>query len=386
MPKIENFFFSLAKPVFARSFTDGHLEILQKGEPLVSMGSGEGPHFVMSVKGGMILIRIFYDPDMALGEAYVESKWDLVRGDLGAFLTWITRNNKEVIKKMPPPASRDNTETVSRKNVAHHYDLGNDLYAAFLDEELNYSCAFFEDHRMSLRDAQLNKIYTTIQRAEISPGMKILDIGCGWGQLDRIVTRYVPDVHVTGITLSENQWRWATRKANAMVGSRPVFLLEDYREHARRNSGLYDRIISIGMFEHVGRDHYSSYFKAIYELLRPGGKAVVHSIMRPDPGNGTSKWMDTYIFPGGSIPYMSDALVAASAERLKIFRNPYIHAGRNYAETLRRWRSNFNQNSKALDPKKYDQRFRRLWNFYLASSEAAFDGMGYFVAQMIFQK
>jgi len=381
------FLSGFALPIFKNKPKGGCLEVMERDGPLFTLGDGDGPHFAMRIQNPLTLWKIFRDPDLAFGEAYVEGKWDMARGDLGQMLTWLCRNYPDVVGALPSPHQNKNDPEASRKNVAHHYDLGNDLYKTFLDEGMNYSCAFFDDHRMSLRDAHLNKIYTTIERADIKPGMRILDIGCGWGEMARTLAHAAPGVNARGITLSENQIQYAREKNKSLSGSAPEFELVDYRLHAAQNPGAYDRIVSIGMFEHVGRQHYADYFSAINTLLKPGGKAIIHAIMRPEAitGAGTSRWLDAYIFPGGGIPYLPEALEAAMAQGLSA-DEPFIHEGTNYAETLRRWRRNFNDNFGQLNSTRYDARFRRIWNYYLASCEAAFDGMGFYVAQMPFKK
>jgi cyclopropane-fatty-acyl-phospholipid synthase len=384
LQRIESIIYALANFGYKPELHGGYLRVLDQNGLIYEAGDSSGPSFTMKVRSGRTLHKIYTNPDLLLGETYVDKEWDLIQGDLGQFLTWLVHNYRKAFLKIPA-ANRVNTVQDSRRNVAHHYDMGNDLYQSFLDEGMNYSCAFFDDHRMSLRGAQLNKIYTTLNRIGVEPGMRVLDIGCGWGELCRTLASCVPGAEIRGITLSENQLRWA-QKENTAAAHKVDFLLEDYRDHAKTHPESYDRIISIGMFEHVGRAHYATYFKAIADLLKPGGRALVHSIMRPEPGSGTSQWLDTYIFPGGCIPYLPDALSVAGEQGLKTVVPPYRHASRNYAETLRHWRQNYNAHRGTLDPAHYDERFHRLWNFYLACSEAAFDGLGYYVAQTVFEK
>lgn len=386
LQRIETMIYALANLAYKPALHGGFLKILDRNGSVYTAGDGCGPVFTMEVRNSQTLYKIHTDPDLLLGETYVNEEWDLIQGDLGQFTTWLVQNYKDDILKMPASTKRVNSPQNARKYIAHHYDLGNDLYRAFLDPGMNYSCAFFDDHRMSLRDAELNKIYTTLTRIAVKPGMKVLDIGCGWGEICRTLAHCVPEADVTGITLSGQQLEWAQNAESPSSKQRAKFIFADYREHADQNPGTYDRIISIGMFEHVGRNNYHEYFRAIAKLLKPGGRALVHSIMRPAPGSGTSKWLDTYIFPGGCIPYMPDALGIAAGLGLELAATPYIHPSFNYAETLRRWRQNYNANRHTLDPSTYDNRFHRLWNFYLACSEAAFDGLGYYVAQMVFEK
>lgn len=365
---------------------NGQLNIVENDVLLFSLGEKSDLVFTVSIESIDTLSKILEDPELNLGNTYANEQWNLTHGDLADFLGWLASNNKELIKKSPSPKLLENSIENSKNYISYHYDLGNDLYECFLDSGMNYSCAFFDDHRMSLHQAQLNKIYTTLHRAKIDSGMNVLDIGCGWGNLCFILSTFADDINVTGITLSENQISWVNSKKKIFSTNKMKFLLSDYRSHAISYADQYDRIISIGMFEHVGKDHMEEFFKSIYQLLKPGCHAIIHSIMRPDPGNGTSRWLDSHIFPGGNIPYLPDVLKAARKQGLIIPREPFLHKGLNYAQTLRRWRDNFQKNRDSLDPKKYDRRFLREWDFYLASSQAAFEGLNYFVAQMIFQK
>jgi cyclopropane-fatty-acyl-phospholipid synthase len=291
-----------------------------------------------------------------------------------------------VLRKSLQTRSRALAE--SKDYIQSHYDIGNDLYKSFLDEGMNYSCAFFAGRDISLRDAQLNKIRTTIDRLGIEPGMKVLDIGCGWGEACRIAAAETGAAEVTGVTLAERQLQVARERAQGMENP-PSYLLEDYRQHAETHEGHYDRIFSIGMFEHVGGDQYRTYFRAIRRQLAGGGRALVHSILNAsmEPGQSlNSPWLETYIFPGGRIPDLSEMLDAAEQEGLKPYHAPYLQPPSDYAETLRRWRANFIRNAGGLDPSEYDDRFRRMWVYYLAMCEAMFEGCGFQVGQVVFEK
>ena len=210
--------------------------------------------------------------------------------------------------------------------------------------------------------------------------MRILDIGCGWGAMTRAIAER--DAFATGITLADKQLELAREKVPPHLEGHIEYHLEDYRIHAAINPAVYDRVVSIGMFEHVGRSQFEIYFKAIRSLLKPGGRAVVHSIVK-DTASPTNAWVEKYIFPGGYIPRIEDMACSARSAGLNAVNAPYVHEGKNYAQTLRHWRERFNRRFHELDPKKYDVRFRRMWNFYLAGSEAAFDGLGFRVAQIV---
>jgi cyclopropane-fatty-acyl-phospholipid synthase len=236
-----------------------------------------------------------------------------------------------------------------------------------------------------LRDAQLNKLRTSIRRLGIEPGMEVLDVGCGWGELTRLITAETEARHVVGITLAEEQCKLARARIAPEYGNRLRYQLEDYRLHATQNAGTYDRVVSIGMFEHVGRHHFVDYFRAIEKFLKAGGRALIHSIVRPEPGY-TSPWIDKYIFPGGYIPALSEMTNSAKAAGLRLATDPFVHESFNYAQTLRYWRQRFNESYPSLDHGRYDDKFRRMWNFYLAGSEAAFDANGFCVAQVLVEK
>ncbi|MDB5491556.1 MAG: SAM-dependent methyltransferase [Micavibrio sp.] len=366
----------------------------------ITVGRAGTEYFAMEIDNPDTLWDIIRNPDPVLGEAFMDGKWVLRRGDLGRFMTVLARNAQRLIdsrfggifsrflQTVPPDTVHDARS--SRKNASFHYDLGNDLYELFLDEGMNYSCAFWPSRDIDLRQAQLNKIHAIIGRLGVAPGMRVLEIGCGWGETASIMAREAGAASVTGITLADRQLAVAKTRANTPgLGNRLHFELQDYREHAKTHLGAYDRIYSIGMFEHVGADSYGNYFAAIRSQLAPGGKALVHSIIsgREKGRNGkmSSQWLERYIFPGGEICDLQTMLNAAKAEGLTPVAEPYVEPSYYYAETLRHWRSNFTRNMDRLDPQKYDERFRRMWLFYLAMCEAMFEGCGFTIAQVVFK-
>lgn len=388
--------FQIAMAAARLVFRRGNLTIRFRNEPPVTLGDGTGPSSVIEIESTRFLRRLLPSPDLAVGEGYTAGEWRLANGDLGQTIGTLLINDETLREKLVVRAlstvariladpHKTNDPRHSRSNVAHHYDIGNDLYRTFLDDGMNYSCAFFETPDQSLRDAQLNKLRTAIGRLGIEPGMFVLDIGCGWGELTRLITDETDAQRVVGITLAEEQCRLARAKIAPCHANRLSYLLEDYRLHARHNAAAYDRIVSIGMFEHVGRRHFVEYFKAIKTLLKPGGAALVHSIIRPRPGY-TSPWIDKYIFPGGYIPSLKELTDSAEKAGLRLSTDPYIHESFHYANTLRHWRRRFNDAYPTLDHGHYDERFRRMWNFYLAGSEAAFDANGFFVSQVRVEK
>jgi cyclopropane-fatty-acyl-phospholipid synthase len=366
--------------------------------PVLTLGQKGYPRFAMVIDRPGTLWEIIRNPDPGLGETYMDGRWRLEEGDIGAFITMFAWGREKLyqgpagiaaraIYSLTEPPDYNHDPRNSKKLVQHHYDIGNDLYALFLDRDMNYSCAFFETPEMSLEDAQRNKIRTAIQRLDIHTGMRVLDIGCGWGNACRVIAAETQAGEVNGITLAENQLGVAKHKAT-FLQNKPQYFLEDYREHAEKYAGMYDRILSIGMFEHVGHENNDAYFAAVNKLLAPGGRALIHSIVRsgkPGASNVGSPWLDKYIFPGGCIPEVQAMVDHGVAQGLELAHEPYIHPSFHYAETLRCWRKNFLANQHLLRGK-YDARFQRMWIFYLAMCEAMFEGCGFRVAQVVFRR
>ena len=395
-PVFDTFVYRLFVPLIRSVIRSGNLVICHRDSPGIPIGDGDGDFCAMRVDNTRFLRRALTQPDLAVGEGYMNGEWHLQQGDLATFIGRILLNQEELLRSPTFRAvtavqnwlsdpHRQNGPTRSRKNAAHHYDLGNDLYETFLDEGMNYSCAFFETPSQSLRDAQINKLRTSIERLDVRSGMSVLDIGCGWGELTRRLAQESDAGDVVGITLAEQQYDFARTRANVVHGNRLRYRLQDYRDFAAANAERFDRIVSVGMFEHVGRHQFADYFGAIKRMLKPGGRALVHSIVRPTPGK-TSPWIDRYIFPGGYIPLDSELTDSGMRAGLTLERPAFVHESFHYANTLRHWRRRFNTRGESLDPKRYDTRFRRMWNFYLAASEAAFDATGYYVAQALFRK
>ena len=382
----------LAAKIFLRV---GNLKLGYRNENPARVGDGIGPECSIRINDAEFLRHVFHMPDLTIGEAYMDGSWSMAQGELAHAIAYLLRNERHLAANPMfkgigairgiVQSSRVNTPAESRANVAHHYDIGNDLYRAFLDEGMNYSCAFFEHADQDLRGAQLNKLRTTIQRLDIAPGMSVLDIGSGWGELTRMISRDSDADQVTGITLATEQFNLARKRAGDEFGNRLRYCLEDYRDHATANPERYDRIVSIGMFEHVGKEQFQTYFQAVRRMLKAGGLALIHSIIRPTSGP-TSPWVDKYIFPGGFIPRLSDLVNSGLEAGLSLAHKPFHHDNTNYATTLRHWRKRFNDAYPTLDHSHYDERFRRMWNFYLAGSEASFDANGFSVAQVLFRK
>jgi cyclopropane-fatty-acyl-phospholipid synthase len=372
----------------------GNISFNLRGGVRVHLGNGSGQPVEIDIKRLPALFRILTNPGLAIGETYVAGDWDVEEGDLARFIGYLLVNEAHIegwapvrvlngLRDRASQAFRDNTAQRSRKNAAHHYDLGNDLYKAFLDDEMVYSCAFFTHRAQSLEAAQKHKLELTLDRLRVEPGMKVLDIGCGWGAMTRVIARR--HAHAVGITLASRQLALAEQRLPSALRERTAYRLQDYRDHAHENPEAYDRVVSIGMFEHVGRRHFVDYFEAVRRLLKPGGRALVHSIVKPDR-SPTNAWIRKYVFPGGQIPRLEDMAASAEAAGLMLPHEPFLHPGHHYATTLRHWQRRFNENFASLDRRRYDERFRRLWNFYLAGSTAAFEAIGHQVAQVVVEK
>src|SRR5438132_1285935 len=318
--------------------------------------------------------RILLNPELALGELYMEGTFVVERGSIAdalailldqpdmlprwARLQWWLRYLVRHAQQFNPPSR-------SKDNVARHYDLDGRLYSLFLDADKQYSCAYFETPDATLDDAQLAKKRHLAAKLLIQRGHRVLDIGSGWGGLGLYLAE-MTGASVTGVTLSQEQLQVSNaRAAEKNLTQSAKFLLEDYRDV----TGPFDRIVSVGMFEHVGVDFYEKYFRRCAELLSDDGVMVLHSIVRSLAPDATSPWLAKYIFPGGYIPALSE--VAPAIERAGLLVCDIEILRLHYAETLKAWRERFMARREEA-AQLYDDRFVRMWEFYLASSEMAF--------------
>ncbi len=327
------------------------------------------------------VMRVATNPELALGEAWVDGGLTVEGGDIFALLDLTAAELSGRPRRRPGPGWRlrrlrdqANDRLRARRNVHHHYDLTVDLYRLFLDEDLQYSCAVFEHPGQSLEEAQAAKKRRIARKLLLRLGHRVLDIGCGWGGL--ALTLAEAGAHVTGVTLSTEQHRIAGERAAARgLSDRADFRLQDYRDLDQR----FDRIVSVGMFEHVGVPNYQAYFDTVARLLDDDGVALIHAIGRKDGPNRTQPWIQKYIFPGGYIPALSEVLPAIERSGLWITDMEILRL--HYAETLKAWRERFLAR-RAEAATLYDERFCRLWEFYLASSEVAFRRFGHMVFQL----
>jgi cyclopropane-fatty-acyl-phospholipid synthase len=318
--------------------------------------------------------RILLNPELALGEAYMDGTLVVENGSIADALA-ILLDQPELLPRwarvqwwlryLARHIRQLNLRGRARHNVSRHYDLDGRLYSLFLDADKQYSCAYFEAPDTTLDDAQLAKKRHLAAKLRIDRGDRVLDIGSGWGGLGLYLAE-ITGADVTGITLSTEQLRVANARAGEKnLGQRAKFLLNDYRDI----SGSYDRIVSVGMFEHVGVAFYETYFRRCAELLSDDGIMVLHSIGRSTGPDVTSPWITKYIFPGGHIPAVSEVIPAIERAGLLVCDMEILRL--HYAETLKAWRERFMARREEA-VRLYDERFARMWEFYLAASEMSF--------------
>lgn len=320
--------------------------------------------------------KLVLTTDMALGEGYMDGRLTIGDDDLRGFLTFLTvnversghlwwRRSSQAARLARRRFDQWNPAHRARQNVAHHYDLSATLYDLFLDEDRQYSCAYFRQPEMSLEEAQAAKKAHIARKLLLEPGMRVFEIGCGWGGLALSLARD-HGAEVLGVTLSTEQHAWATKRAEAEgLSDKVKFELRDYRDV----TGQFDRIVSVGMFEHVGVPHYRTYFDTVRDRLTEDGVALIHTIGRAAPPGTTSPWITKYIFPGGYVPALSE--MSRAFEAAGLFQTDIEVWRLHYAETLRHWLERFEAKSDAA-LMLYDERFVRMWRYYLAASEMAF--------------
>ena len=317
--------------------------------------------------------QVLMNPELALGEIYMDGEFVVENGTIVDALATLL-DQSDVLPRWAKPRwmlrylfrrlRQFNPRRRARSNVAHHYDLDGRLYALFLDADMQYSCAYFETPDTNLDDAQLAKKRHLAAKLLIRRGQRVLDIGSGWGGLGLYLAE-MTGANVTGITLSTEQLQVSNARAAEKNLRSTKFLLQDYRDI----EGPFDRIVSVGMFEHVGVDHYDTFFKRCAELLTDDGVMVLHAIGRSTGPDVTSPWIEKYIFPGGYIPALSEVFAAIERAGLLVCDTEILRL--HYAETLKAWRERFMARREEA-VQLYDERFARMWEFYLAASEMAF--------------
>jgi len=368
-----------------RLLREGNLVVHLPNHQFVNFGDGSGQRVIVRLKNQRVIRRLVSNPELALGEGYTNGDITIADDNLHGLLEIVVRNyNNQTLnwwahglKRLRIARRRfdqNNFASIARRNVAHHYDLSGKLYDLFLDHDRQYSCAYFKHPDDTLEEAQANKKSHIAAKLLLAPGQRVLDIGCGWGGMAISLARDY-GVHVVGITLSKEQFNVASARAHAAGLSDQVeFRLCDYRNV----SGPFDRIVSIGMFEHVGLPHYDTYFQRIQDLLAPDGVALVHTIGRCAVPDATNPWISKHIFPGGYVPSMSEVLPAI--EKADLWLDDVETLRLHYATTLRHWYERFQSNRDKVAAI-YDDRFVRMWRFYLVASEQTFR----FGPQAVFQ-
>ncbi len=320
--------------------------------------------------------KLLINPDLYFGEAYMDGSLVIENGSLTDFLEVAFKNigRNEInlpgylIKKIKGTIrylTKFNFAKRSKKNVAHHYDISDNLYELFLDPKRQYSCGYFKNDNDTLEIAQDNKIDHIIKKLNLKPNQKVLDIGSGWGHLAIEIAKK-SKCEVTGITLSENQYRYANMKAKEYnLENQVQFKLCDYRNLEEK----FDRVVSVGMFEHVGRKFYKTFFKQVYTLLNENGLALIHTIGSVNQPRAPQPWITKYIFPGGYTPSLSE--VTGPIEKSGLIISDLEILRTHYAHTLRNWRERCIENKSKIT-QMFDEKFFRMWEFYLASCEMAF--------------
>ena len=375
--------------LLARVVGEGQLTIIDPaGRSHRIDGVRPGPSITIRIHTWWTGIRLALRPRLALGEAYMDGLLTIERGgELYDLLDLLGRNISafeatpvlrwsHAVQLWLRLLEQYNPVGKAQRNVAHHYDLKDQLYDFFLDRDRQYSCAYFKTGSEPLEQAQLDKKRHIAAKMLLKPGQRVLDIGSGWGGMGLFLSQQF-GVDVTGVTLSKEQQAVSSRRAlEGGIADRVRFKLLDYRQE----SGRYDRIVSVGMFEHVGVAHYVEFFSKVKELLADDGVMLLHAIGRMEPPGGTNTWLQKYIFPGGYTPALSEVLIAI--EKVGLWVTDVEILRLHYAETLRHWRNRFLANREQIKRLAgYDDRFCRMWEFYLAGCEVAFRYMN----QMVFQ-
>lgn len=342
------------------------------------------PEVTIRFNDKSLLWKIFLKPDLKAGEAYMDGALTIEPPyDVYDFLYLITKNMEwrpdnpfhlmggDPYSRFKGWLAQINWPGKSKDNVAHHYDLSDGLYDLFLDDSRQYSCAYFLSENDTLEQAQSNKKDLISKKLFLEDHHHVLDIGCGWGGLALHIHQY-SGAKVTGVTLSEEQLKVA--QENATDNDRVNYRLQDYRLVPEQ----YDRVVSVGMFEHVGRKQYQTFFNKVYDVLNDDGIALIHTIGRADGPGETDPWTKKYIFPGGYAPALSE--IAPVIEKSGLYITDMEVLRLHYAMTLAKWRKRVNMNREKIT-RIYDKKFLRMWEFYLASAECAFRNLGHVVFQ-----
>jgi len=363
----------------------GTLRVIESDGHVSEFGGRPGPAATIRLHEPDLPMKLFRNPELHAGEAYMNGTMTFEGCTVGDFLRVFSVNRGAMASYPLQSVLRHLSRRVrafqqynpigrAQRNVAHHYDLSGELYRLFLDEDLQYSCAYFENGDETLEEAQEKKKRHIAAKLQLESGQRILDIGCGWGGM-ALYLAGIADVDVLGVTLSGEQHRVAVERADSLgLSGRVRFELRDYRQV----EGRFDRIVSVGMFEHVGAARYDEFFKKVYDLLPDDGIALLHSIGHMSPPSVASPWMRKYIFPGAYSPALSEVFAATERQHLWVGDVEVLRT--HYADTLVEWNRRFQANRERV-AQLYDERFCRMWEFYLISAETMFRTG----AQMVFQ-
>ncbi|MGH7913698.1 MAG: class I SAM-dependent methyltransferase [Candidatus Binataceae bacterium] len=361
----------------------GNFRVTTSRGTVLDFGDGTGRPVWVRFTSRAAEWGILLDPELKFGEAYMNGTFVVEQGSIADVLAIMLGQNSELpywarpqylIRYLARRILQLNLRRRARRNAAHHYDLDGRLYSLFLDADRQYSCGYFETPGQSLDDAQLAKKRHVAAKLLMAPGKRVLDIGYGWGGLGLYLAE-LTGADVTGVTLSQEQHAIANeRAAEKGLSGRARFVLQDYRDA----NGPFDRIVSVGMFEHVGVNHYDTFFRKSAQLLGDDGIMVLHAIGRSEGPSATNPWIAKYIFPGGYIPSLSEVLPHIEKAGLLVTDIEILRL--HYAETLKNWRERFLAHREEVE-RIYDRRFVRMWEFYLAASEMAFREQ----AMMVFQ-
>jgi cyclopropane-fatty-acyl-phospholipid synthase len=375
--------------IISRIVKTGTLHVIDPSGVRRTYGTGQPVVTIRFHDPGLSRRMLTAHPALVIGEGWMDGGFTVENGDIYDLLDlvmanlgwapvagdhWVSRL-RDVLTLLRRRFAQYNPIGTAQRNVAHHYDLSDTLYDLFLDPDRQYSCAYFSTPDDSIEQAQAQKKRHLAAKLLLQPGQKVLDIGSGWGGLG-LYLNGISGADVTGVTLSQEQHKVSNRRAQERgVAERVRFKLQDYR----LEPATYDRIVSVGMFEHVGVNHYREFFAKLRDLLDADGVALLHTIGRADGPGATNPWIAKYIFPGGYSPALSEIL--PHIERAGLYVTDVEVLRLHYAETLRAWRRRFNANRAAI-AKLYDERFCRMWEFYLAGSEATFRYAGHVVFQI----